>query len=132
MKQSKLTAIIIAATALWLNPVYAQNNQTPPAHHQGGHQDMSPQDRFNQLSQELNLSPDQKPRVQAVFEDMFQNIRTAVEEARTNADTQLQQILTPEQYQQLQTLWDKHQKHFEHHMGNGGGPNTSPNGSQGQ
>lgn len=71
------------------------------------------------LGRELNLNTNQQSRVQAVIAETREKIRMAVQQAMTNADAQLQRILTPEQYKKLQEI--------EH----GQRPNTENQGSAG-
>jgi len=97
--------------------IQAQEEAPPPPMRHPGHE-WSTQHRLDRLSQELNLTPNQKSQVQTVFEQMRTNIMTAVEQARTNANTQLQQILTPEQYQQFQEIRQRHEQRWHHHMTN--------------
>ena len=119
----KLTTVLVALSGLLCGAqVQSQtNNAAPPMGHPGGRGE-SPDERFNRLSQELNLSEDQKAKVRATFEETRQKIQAAIEEARSNAEAQLQSVLSSEQYQKLQNLWQSH----EHHMGNGGANTNSP------
>ncbi len=114
MKVTNLTAALIAVTALLsLSQLQAQTNNTPPpGHPHGWHHGMAPEHRLERLSEELNLTNEQKPKVQAVFEQMRQQIQEAFQAAKTNVDTQLQGILTPEQYQKFQSIWQEHQQHW--------------------
>lgn len=113
----KLTIVLVALGGLLCGAsVHSQTNNMAPPMGQPGMRGESPDERFNRLSQELNLSEDQKAKVQATFEQTRQKIQAAIEEARSNAETQLQSVLTPEQYQKLQSMWQQH----EHRMGNGG------------
>jgi Spy/CpxP family protein refolding chaperone len=68
-------------------------------------------DRFEQLSERLNLSADQKTKVQQIFSDtrqQLQNMRKEseprVNEIRQQADQRLQQVLTTEQWQKFQQM----------------------------
>ena len=107
-----IPGLIAAAGLLSLSQVQAQtNNATPPMGNHGWHGSKTPEERMNRLSEKLNLTDEQKTKVQAVFEDMWQQMG----EAKSNANTQLQQILTPEQYQELQNM--KQRKHHRHHHG---------------
>ena len=70
-----------------------------------------PRDRFEQLSQRLDLNADQKTKVQQIFSDTREQLRALRREAeprmddiRRQADERLQQVLTPEQWQQFQKL----------------------------
>ena len=71
----------------------------------GGH------DRFEQMSERLNLTADQKTRVQQIFSDTREQLRALrreseprVTEIRRQADERMQQVLTPEQWQQFQSV----------------------------
>lgn len=68
-------------------------------------------DRFEQMSERLNLSADQKTKVQQIFGDTREQLRSLrkeseprVTEIRRQADERLQQVLTQEQWQRFQTL----------------------------
>jgi hypothetical protein len=68
-------------------------------------------DRFQQLSERLNLSADQKTKVQQIFGDTRDQLRALrreseprVNEIRQQADERLKQVLSEEQWQQFQTL----------------------------
>ena len=66
-------------------------------------------DRFEQMSERLNLTADQKTKVQQIFSDTREQVRALRRESepkfddiRRQADTRLQEVLTPEQWQQFQ------------------------------
>ena len=68
-------------------------------------------DRFEQMSERLNLNTDQKTKVQQIFGDTREQLRALrkeseprVNEIRRQADERLQQVLTDEQWKQFQTL----------------------------
>ena len=68
-------------------------------------------DRFDQLGDRLNLNADQKTKVQQIFSDTREQLRALrkeseprVIEIRKQADDRLQQVLTPEQWQQFQKM----------------------------
>lgn len=70
-----------------------------------------PRDRFEQLPERLNLNADQKAKVQQIFGDTREQLRALrkeseprMNEIRRQADERLQQVLTPEQWQQFQTM----------------------------
>lgn len=67
--------------------------------------------RFEQLAERLNLTADQKTKVQLILGDTREQLRAVrresepkVNEIRRQADTRLQEVLTPEQWQQFQTM----------------------------
>jgi len=73
--------------------------------------------RFDELSDRLKLSADQKTKVQEIFSDtreQLQSVRRETEprmdEIRRQADGRLQTVLTPEQWQQFQKLRDDRQR----------------------
>ena len=68
-------------------------------------------DRFEQLSERLNLNADQKTKVQQILGDTREQLRALrreseprVDEIRKQADERLKQVLTDEQWQQFQTI----------------------------
>ena len=73
----------------------------------------SPRDRVDQLSEQLQLSADQKAKVRQIFSETREQLRALrkdaepkVSEIRTLADGKMQQVLTPEQWKQFQTMRD--------------------------
>ena len=62
-----------------------------------------PGNRFDNLANRLNLTADQKTKVQQIFSDTREQIRTV----RQQTDERLQTVLTPEQWQQFQKLRDE-------------------------
>ena len=70
-----------------------------------------PGDRFEQLSQRLDLNADQKTKVQQIFSDTREQLRALRQESeprmndiRRQADERLQQVLTPDQWQKFQKI----------------------------
>lgn len=68
-------------------------------------------DRFEQLSERLNLNADQKTKVQQILGDTREQLRALrreseprVDEIRKQADERLKQVMTEEQWQQFQTI----------------------------
>jgi len=73
-----------------------------------------PGNRFEELSERLQLTPDQKTKVQEIFGDTREQLRALrresepkVEEIRRQADGRLQTVLTSAQWQQFQKLRDE-------------------------
>jgi Spy/CpxP family protein refolding chaperone len=71
-------------------------------------------DRFEQLSERLNLTADQKTKVQQIFGDTREQLRALrreseprMTEIRQQADERLKQVLSEEQWQQFQTMRDE-------------------------
>ncbi len=85
---------------------------------------VGPRDRFEQMSQRLNLNEDQKTKVQQVFSDTREQLSALrkeseprVEQIRAQADERLKQVLTPDQWQQFQKMRDERRR-----RGGRGGP----------
>ena len=84
-----------------------------------------PRDRFEQMADRLNLNADQKTKVQLIFSDTREQVRALrresepkFEEIRRQADARLQEVLTPEQWQQFQ----KERQEMRGRRGGRGGP----------
>ena len=70
--------------------------------------------RMDELSERLQLTADQKTKVQEIFNDTREQLRAVrqeteprMEEIRRQADGRLQTVLTPDQWQQFQRLRDE-------------------------
>jgi Spy/CpxP family protein refolding chaperone len=70
-----------------------------------------PADRFEQMATRLQLTADQKTKVQEIFADTREQLRAVrresepkMNEIRRQADGRLQTVLTPEQWQHFQSL----------------------------
>ncbi|HEV2834237.1 MAG TPA: periplasmic heavy metal sensor [Pyrinomonadaceae bacterium] len=68
-------------------------------------------DRFERMSDRLNLNADQKTKVQQILSDAREQMgalrresEPRMNEIRRQADERLQQVLTPEQWQQFQKM----------------------------
>jgi Spy/CpxP family protein refolding chaperone len=80
----------------------------------GGGGQPSRQDRFEQMSERLQLDGEKKSQVQQIFDDtraQLQSLRkesdARVIEIRQQADERLQKVFTPEQWQQFQQMRDE-------------------------
>ncbi|HEU4834513.1 MAG TPA: periplasmic heavy metal sensor [Pyrinomonadaceae bacterium] len=67
--------------------------------------------RMDELSERLQLTADQKTKVQEIFNDTREQLRAVrreteprMEEIRRQADGRLQTVLTPQQWEQFQRL----------------------------
>jgi len=74
---------------------------------------VAPHDLFEQISEKLQLNVDQKSKVQQIFSDTRDQLRALrkesepkVNDIRKQADDRLQQVLTPEQWKQFQSMRD--------------------------
>lgn len=78
------------------------------------HGDGPPRDRFEQMADRLQLNADQKTKIQQIFGDTREQLKTLrkesepkVTEIRKQADDKLQQVLNPEQWKQFQSMRDE-------------------------
>ena len=90
---------------------------------------MSPRDRFEQMATRLQLNADQKTKVQQILSDTREQLRELRKESepkvtdiRRQADERMQQVLTPEQWKQFQTIRDE----MRQRRARGGPRNESP------
>jgi Spy/CpxP family protein refolding chaperone len=80
--------------------------------------------RMDELAERLQLTVDQKTKVQDIFGDTREQLRAVrsemeprMDEIRRQADGRLQTVLTPEQWQQFQRIREERQR-----RGGRGGP----------
>ena len=73
--------------------------------------------RIDELSERLQLTADQKTKVQEIFSDTREQLRAArqemeprMAEIRRQADGRLQTVLTPEQWQKFQRMREERQR----------------------
>jgi len=76
-----------------------------------------PGNRFDQMAERLNLTAEQKTKVQEIFSDTREQLRAVRQETeprmaeiRRQADGRLQTVLTPEQWQQFQKMRDERER----------------------
>src|SRR5215207_5888469 len=77
----------------------------------------NPGNRMDELSERLQLTADQKTKVQEIFGDTREQLRAVrreteprMDEIRRQADGRLQTVLTPEQWQQFQRIREERQR----------------------
>jgi len=85
--------------------------------YRGWSRDFGSRNRMDELSERLNLTPEQKTKVQEIFSDTREQLRAVrresepkVNEIRRQADGRLQTVMTPEQWQQFQKIKDERQR----------------------
>jgi hypothetical protein len=85
------------------------------------------EDRFEQLSNRLQLNADQKTKVQQILGDTREQLRALrkeseprVTEIRQKTDERLQQVLTPDQWQRFQQM--RNETRDKRGRGRGEGP----------
>ena len=73
--------------------------------------------RMDELAERLQLTTEQKTKVQEIFSDTREQLRAArqemeprMAEIRRQADGRLQTVLTPEQWQQFQRIREERQR----------------------
>jgi len=82
--------------------------------YRGYARNVAPRDRFEQLSERLKLNADQKTKVQQIFGETREQLRTLrkesepkVNDIHKQADDKMQQVLSPDQWKQFQTIRDE-------------------------
>lgn len=127
MKQVKIAALALGAV-LMAAPLFAQDNTTPPATNEqtttqsmGAHGHMrqaDPAKRLEWMSKKLNLTDEQKTKLQPIFQDEFQQMKAAREDTSLNREQkrdkvkqihetfhpQVMAVLTPDQQQKLKQM----------------------------
>jgi glutamine synthetase type III len=78
---------------------------------------IAPRDRFEQLSDRLQLNADQKTKVRQIFNDSREQLRALhkdsepkVNEIRNQADERLKTVLNEDQWKKFQTIQDEMRK----------------------
>ena len=78
--------------------------------------------RMDELANRLQLSAEQKTKVQEIFSDTREQLRAArqemeprMTEIRRQADGRLQTVLTPEQWEKFQRIRDERQRRGRNH-----------------
>jgi Spy/CpxP family protein refolding chaperone len=114
MKINTLTlALAISSLLAFTSSLPAQSNNPPAAAtpRGAGAGRMSVEARLENLSKQLNLTEDQKPKVKAVLEDQqkkFAELRNAAPEerraAREEMNAKMKAILTPEQFTKYEAM----------------------------
>lgn len=94
--------------------------------YRGWARSVAPGNRFEELSERLQLNADQKTSIQEIFSDTREQLRALrreseprVNEIRHQADGRLQTVLTPEQWQQFQRIREERQRRGRGPRGNG-------------
>jgi len=84
-------------------------------------------DRFEQMAERLQLTDEQKTKVQQIFSDTRDQLRELRQETepkmndiRRQADGRLQTVLTPEQWQKFQSIRDEMRPRFRERGGRRG------------
>ena len=79
--------------------------------------DRDPRNRMEELAERLQLTADQKTKVQEIFGDTREQLRAArqemeprMAEIRRQADGRLQTVLTPEQWEKFQRMREERQR----------------------
>ena len=77
----------------------------------------APGNRIDELSERLQLTAEQKTKVQEIFSDTREQLRAVrqemeprMAEIRRQADGRLQTVLTPEQWEKFQRMRDERQR----------------------
>jgi Spy/CpxP family protein refolding chaperone len=107
-------AIGFVAGALTMNVYRARHAATSTATPSESHRS-----RFEGVMEQLNLTPEQREQVKAIFDDARTQLAALrresgpkFREVREQTDTRLRGVLTPEQWEQFQKLTGEHRSRF--------------------
>jgi Spy/CpxP family protein refolding chaperone len=117
----------------------APQQQTERGH---GRRQFDPERRVNMLAKRLNLTDDQKQKLQGIFADQQQQMQSMRQDSslsrqdrmekmktlRSEADEKVNGILNDDQKQKYAQMKEKARERMEQHRG--GGDNQSPNNNQ--
>jgi len=121
MKKLLLCALLTIAISCSGSALYAQMQDN--SGQRGGHgMAMSPEERLQRLTQQLNLTDEQQQKIKPILEDESQQIQTLrqdsslsqpekfgkMREIRRNTMSQIKPILNPEQQKTLEAMENRH------------------------
>ncbi len=118
MKKSIMGAMTAVALFIGTN-LWAQNHaQHHNPHHQAPSAEQMAQRMTERMTEELKLSPEQSKQLYELNYSRIQQHQAEkkaqfekMQAARANADAQMQQILTPEQYAEWQRIKSERKEH---------------------
>ncbi len=137
LKLVSLTCALVVAMACWtLAQTYGTETQEHSQGQMAGHEQMrakSAQERLDWLSQQLNLTDDQKAKLLPILQSQDQQFkavhdnssltqeqrRDQIRQIQQSTQPQIQSVLTPEQRQKFAQLKEEHQRQHEGAMGSG-------------
>ena len=144
--KNAVIAMAIAGLVGWAGPAaMAQDQQAAPQQQtERGHgrRQFDPQRRVDMLAKRLNLSDDQKQKLQGIFADQQQQMQSMRQDSslsrqdrmekmktlRSEADDKINGILNEDQKQKYAQLKEKSRERMREHRG--GGDNQTPNNNQ--
>jgi Spy/CpxP family protein refolding chaperone len=132
MKRLSLLAVLALGGLVAFTPAttQAQDDKTPPARKPGGPggpgQRMTPKERLDKMTEDLKLTDEQKPKVEAILKDQSEKMKALrddtsltredrgpkMKEIMDDSSKKIKAILTPEQ----QTKYDAMQKEMQDRM----------------
>jgi len=88
--------------------VYLMKPTTPAA--QAPEQPRKPnaEEKWVRLVRELQLTPEQEPKIKQILDEARDNTEKAVRELRSQADNRMKEVLTPEQFAAWKELVKRH------------------------
>jgi len=145
MKKPLICALLAIVVACCGTALYAQQDNMGQGQGQmsqgqepmgQGHRGMmSPDQRLQQLTRMLNLSPDQQEKIKPMLEQEQQQMQTLHQDTsmtqadrmskarqlRQSTNDQIKSVLTPDQQTKFTQMQDRQMEHMHHGMGEGGG-----------
>jgi Spy/CpxP family protein refolding chaperone len=135
MKSIKRAATILSLAVLAAAlPALAQYGQEPgpggppKGHREGGPGHVSPKEKAAHLAKKLNLTDEQKSKVEAIFQDEHDQLvklrensslsreerHAKIEEIWKSASNRIKEVLTKEQQRKYEEIQEHRQKRHEH------------------
>jgi periplasmic protein CpxP/Spy len=138
MKLTKTLAFaaLVAGSLLAGTALQAQDStNTPPAGKHTGGPGMHGRPNIDQMAKELNLTDDQKTKVEAAMQDQQAKMKALhsdtslskedrhakVKEIHEGFTAKMKEILTPDQFEK----WQKHMQHHPHRGGDDNAPKSN-------
>ena len=130
MDRVKKNSWLVRAAALAIFVLgFAAGALAPAAYRAWVRDGGGPQGRFDEMSERLNLTPEQKGQVQQIFgetrtrlEALRKESEPRFAEIRRDADERLKQVLTPEQWEEFRKSREETRGRGRRGKGGEGGP----------
>ena len=129
MKKSLVCALLAVAMACCGTALYAQqDNMSQGGPPQGHHMMMSPEQRLQNMTKTLNLTPDQQAKIKPLLENQSTQMQSLhqdttmsredrmakAQQLRQSTDEQIKGVLTPDQQQKWSEMQTQRQGNMGH------------------
>ena len=108
-------SLLVAFAAGVLGGIFAERIFIHPRHHTQAQRGPSHPPDLEEMARNLGLSPDQKDRIQQIFEsndgkfkELYTEMHDRLSALRSEIKSQIDAVLTPEQKQKMEAIITKH------------------------